>query len=70
MAKYHNQNNQFSWRYDLVVWAISILGSLFYREISCWGLENIPRAACTMFVAAPHSNDVYDFSLASSMDLF
>ena len=44
--------------YNLIVWVLSIILRLFYKEISTSGLSKVPTVGPTLFVAAPHSNDV------------
>ena len=46
------------WVYDLVLWTMSILVDLFFREVHPRGSWRIPRRGPVMFVAAPHANQV------------
>ena len=44
------------WVYDLILWTMSILTDLFFREIHPRGSWRIPRRGPVLFVAAPHAN--------------
>ena len=44
--------------YDLVVWLLSLLIDLFFREVHPRGAWKIPRKGPIIFVAAPHANQV------------
>lgn len=44
--------------YDLVLWVLSILVDLFFREVHPRGSWRIPRRGPVIFVAAPHANQV------------
>ena len=44
--------------YDLVLWILSILVDLFFREVHPRGSWRIPRRGPVIFVAAPHANQV------------
>ena len=46
------------WVYDLVLWIMSILVELFFREVHPRGSWRVPRRGPVMFVAAPHANQV------------
>ncbi|MCJ1284430.1 hypothetical protein MMC26_003762 [Xylographa opegraphella] len=48
------------WVYDLVLWTMSILVDLFFREVHPRGSWRIPRRGPVMFVAAPHANQFVD----------
>jgi hypothetical protein len=44
--------------YTLTVRFLSVILNLYYRRIETWGAENIPKQGPTIFVAAPHCNQV------------
>jgi 1-acyl-sn-glycerol-3-phosphate acyltransferase len=44
--------------YYITVRFLSIILNLYYRRIETWGAENIPKQGPTIFVAAPHCNQV------------
>lgn len=44
--------------YDAVLWVLSILVDLFFREVHPRGSWKIPRKGPVLFVAAPHANQV------------
>jgi 1-acyl-sn-glycerol-3-phosphate acyltransferase len=50
--------NLIPWLYDLVVWTLSLLIDLFFREVHPRGAWKIPRKGPIIFVAAPHANQV------------
>ena len=50
------------WRYDFVLWTLSVLVDLFFREVHPRGSWKIPRRGPVMIVAAPHANQVSDAS--------
>lgn len=52
--------NMKSWIYDLVVWTLSAIFDLFFREIRPRGAYRIPRNGPLIFVAAPHANQFVD----------
>ena len=47
-----------NWIYDLMLWVMSILIDLFFREVHPRGSWRIPRRGPVLFVAAPHANQV------------
>lgn len=47
-----------NWLYDLILWNISILVDLFFREVHPRGSWKVPRRGPIIFVAAPHANQV------------
>ena len=49
---------QIPWLYDLVLWALSILIDLFFREVRPRGAWRIPKTGPVILVAAPHANQV------------
>jgi glycerol-3-phosphate O-acyltransferase / dihydroxyacetone phosphate acyltransferase len=49
---------QIGWLYDLVLWALSILIDLFFREVHPRGAWKIPKTGPVILVAAPHANQV------------
>ena len=49
-----------SWLYDIVVWTLSSIFDLFFREIRPRGAYRIPRNGPLIFVAAPHANQFVD----------
>ena len=46
--------------YDLVIWVLSSIFDLFFREIRPRGAYRIPRNGPLIFVAAPHANQFVD----------
>lgn len=46
------------WLYDLVLWALSVLIDLFFREVHPRGAWKVPRKGPVILVAAPHANQV------------
>ena len=46
------------WIYDLILWTLSILIDLFFREVHPRGSWKIPRRGPVIFVVAPHANQV------------
>ena len=53
------------WIYDLILWTLSILIDLFFREVHPRGSWKIPRRGPVIFVVAPHANQAS--SLATSL---
>lgn len=47
-----------NWVYDLMLWCMSILIDLFFREVHPRGSWRVPRHGPVLFVAAPHANQV------------
>lgn len=47
-----------NWVYDMILWAMSVLVDLFFREVHPRGSWKIPRKGPVIFVAAPHANQV------------
>lgn len=47
-----------NWVYDLILWTLSILLELFFREVHPRGSWKVPRAGPVIFVVAPHANQV------------
>jgi glycerol-3-phosphate O-acyltransferase/dihydroxyacetone phosphate acyltransferase len=47
-----------NWKYDSVLWTLSILADLFFREVHPRGAWKVPRHGPILFVAAPHANQV------------
>ena len=47
-----------NWVYDLMLWVMSILVDLFFREVHPRGSWRVPRRGPVLFVAAPHANQV------------
>ena len=58
MAKNQELVPMVSWLYDLMLWTMSILVDLFFREVHPRGSWRIPRRGPVLFVAAPHANQV------------
>ncbi|CCG83441.1 Uncharacterized acyltransferase C1718.04 [Taphrina deformans PYCC 5710] len=48
------------WLYDLVLWSLSMLIDLFFREVKTRGSYRVPRRSAVIFVAAPHANQFVD----------
>lgn len=53
------------WLYDFVLWAMSVLVDLFFREVHPRGAWKVPRQGPIILVAAPHANQVCSSSAAS-----
>ncbi|KAI9806129.1 MAG: hypothetical protein M1833_004536 [Piccolia ochrophora] len=49
-----------NWLYDLILWTMSVLVDLFFREVHPRGAWKIPRRGAIIFVAAPHANQFVD----------
>jgi len=49
---------QIPWLYDLVLWSMSVLVDLFFREVYPRGAWKVPRTGPVILVAAPHANQV------------
>lgn len=47
-----------NWVYDLILWGMSVLVDLFFREVHPRGSWKVPRRGPVIFVAAPHANQV------------
>ena len=47
-----------NWIYDLILWVMSVLVDLFFREVHPRGSWKVPRRGPVIFVAAPHANQV------------
>ena len=47
------------WLYDLILWTMSVLVDLFFREVHPRGSWRVPRQGPVMFVVAPHANQVW-----------
>ncbi|KAK9448450.1 uncharacterized protein V1518DRAFT_395366 [Limtongia smithiae] len=54
------EQNMGTWIYDMVVWGMSVVFDLFFREIRPRGAYRIPRHGPLIFVAAPHANQFVD----------
>ncbi|KIW77242.1 hypothetical protein Z517_09688 [Fonsecaea pedrosoi CBS 271.37] len=48
------------WLYDLVLWALSVLIDLFFREVHPRGAWKVPKTGPVILVAAPHANQFVD----------
>ncbi|KAK5191340.1 Glycerol-3-phosphate/dihydroxyacetone phosphate acyltransferase [Exophiala xenobiotica] len=48
------------WLYDLVLWTMSVLIDLFFREVHPRGAWKVPRQGPIILVAAPHANQFVD----------
>lgn len=47
-----------TWVYDLVLWVLTVIIDLFFREIHPRSSWKIPKSGPVIFVAAPHANQV------------
>ena len=56
--KRKGNQNLIPWLYDLVVWTLSLLIDLFFREVHPRGVWRVPKKGPIIFVAAPHANQV------------
>ncbi|PMD55514.1 uncharacterized protein K444DRAFT_596419 [Hyaloscypha bicolor E] len=56
--------------YHVTIWVLSTLLHIFYKEISISNLHNVQTVGPILFVAAPHSNDMIDPAMISSVLLF
>lgn len=61
LRKSKKRGNQLQkpWLYDLVLWAMSVLIDLFFREVHPRGAWKVPRTGPVILVAAPHANQVW-----------
>jgi len=57
-AKKRGNKLQIPWLYDIVLWALSVLIDLFFREVHPRGAWKVPRTGPIILVAAPHANQV------------
>lgn len=48
------------WLYDFVLWTMSVLVDLFFREVHPRGAWKVPRQGPIILVAAPHANQFVD----------
>jgi hypothetical protein len=55
-----------NWKYDSVLWTMSILADLFFREVHPRGAWKVPRHGPILFVAAPHANQVGNAVLSTA----
>lgn len=58
MAKNDDLIPMVNWVYDLMLWVMSVLIDLFFREVHPRGSWRVPRRGPVLFVAAPHANQV------------
>jgi len=58
MAKNDDSIPMVNWVYDLMLWVMSVLIDLFFREVHPRGSWRVPRRGPVLFVAAPHANQV------------
>lgn len=58
MAKNDDRIPMVNWVYDLMLWVMSVLIDLFFREVHPRGSWRVPRRGPVLFVAAPHANQV------------
>lgn len=58
MARKGEGNLIIPWVYDTVLWLLSILVDLFFREVHPRGAWRVPRKGPIIVVAAPHANQV------------
>ncbi|KAG4303795.1 hypothetical protein PORY_002793 [Pneumocystis oryctolagi] len=63
--------------YDIILWMMTVLIDLFFREVRTRGSFRIPKKGALIFVAAPHANQFVDplllmrqVQLASSRRIF
>lgn len=54
------------WLYDFVLWAMSVLVDLFFREVHPRGAWKVPRQGPIILVAAPHANQVRSHHAAAA----
>lgn len=47
-----------TWMYDLILWFLSLLVDLFFREVHPRGSWKVPKRGPVILVAAPHANQV------------
>lgn len=57
-TKHKEQNPMTNWIYDILLWTLSVLVDLFFREVHPRGSWKVPRRGPLIFVAAPHANQV------------
>ncbi|KAL2040855.1 hypothetical protein N7G274_006313 [Stereocaulon virgatum] len=60
MAKRKELVPMVPWAYDLILWTLSILIDLFFREVHPRGSWKVPRRGPVIFVVAPHANQFVD----------
>ncbi|EZF29144.1 hypothetical protein H109_01093 [Trichophyton interdigitale MR816] len=49
-----------TWMYDLILWFLSLLVDLFFREVHPRGSWKVPKRGPVILVAAPHANQFVD----------
>ncbi|EXJ81859.1 hypothetical protein A1O1_07924 [Capronia coronata CBS 617.96] len=59
-GKKQGNKRQIPWLYDLVLWALSVLIDLFFREVHPRGAWKVPKKGPVILVAAPHANQFVD----------
>ncbi|EXJ82212.1 acetyltransferase [Capronia epimyces CBS 606.96] len=59
-SKKKGNQRQIPWLYDLVLWALSVLIDLFFREVHPRGAWKVPKKGPVILVAAPHANQFID----------
>ncbi|KAJ4524985.1 Glycerol-3-phosphate/dihydroxyacetone phosphate acyltransferase [Exophiala dermatitidis] len=59
-GKKRGNKRQIPWLYDLVLWTMSVLIDLFFREVHPRGAWKIPKKGPIILVAAPHANQFVD----------
>lgn len=58
MATKQDQRLVVPWVYDMILWIMSVLVDLFFREVHPRGAWKVPQKAPIIVVAAPHANQV------------
>lgn len=53
------------WLYDFVLWTLSVLIDLFFREVHPRGAWKVPKTGPVILVAAPHANQVIPLTPAA-----
>lgn len=51
-------DQQHPWVYDAILWTLSIVVDLFFREVHPRSSWKIPKSGPVILVGAPHANQV------------
>ncbi|PGH10617.1 hypothetical protein AJ80_07468 [Polytolypa hystricis UAMH7299] len=60
MAEKESLQLMIPWVYDLMLWILSVLVDLFFREVHPRGSWKVPKRGPIILVAAPHANQFVD----------
>ncbi|KAK4933953.1 Glycerol-3-phosphate/dihydroxyacetone phosphate acyltransferase, partial [Elasticomyces elasticus] len=60
MSRKPDGTRMLPWAYDTMLWCMSVLIDLFFREVHPRGAWRVPRSEPIILVAAPHANQFVD----------